>query len=271
MRAVEDFGACKNSPFQSSAHTAELMLKVGTTGFDDALAAAGFALIGAEHVSAFVLSDGGPMLLAASSRNNGTSARVAAASYLRNGYWRNDPALRWHEARGTRRRAAHRMSATLVAATEIEDSRYRRDCYAIPDATQKTSIFREMPRQTIVLNLYRGRRQSVNADLLLDTLSTAAEFLTCAVAKQHELMARQAGLGPQRLPSLEALALRLSHIEHSLTSRELEVCSRILLGLSAHAIAEELAIAVSSVVTYRRRAYDKLGISCQQELFRFCL
>ena len=56
-----------------------------------------------------------------------------------------------------------------------------------------------------------------------------------------------------------------------LTPREREVCERILLGYTSVGIGLDLNIAQSSVVTYRRRAYEKLGISTQNELFTLCL
>jgi DNA-binding CsgD family transcriptional regulator len=41
----------------------------------------------------------------------------------------------------------------------------------------------------------------------------------------------------------------------------------ILQGLSSEAIAGRLAISLNSVLTYRRRAYQRLGITSQNELF----
>lgn len=52
-----------------------------------------------------------------------------------------------------------------------------------------------------------------------------------------------------------------------LTEREVQVCTLILMGCSSEAIALRLGIAVNSVLTYRRRAYERLGIVSQNELF----
>ncbi len=56
-----------------------------------------------------------------------------------------------------------------------------------------------------------------------------------------------------------------------LTGREREVCERIVLGYTSEAISLDLNIKRTSVITYRRRAYEKLGISTQNELFAKCL
>jgi DNA-binding CsgD family transcriptional regulator len=56
-----------------------------------------------------------------------------------------------------------------------------------------------------------------------------------------------------------------------LTAREREVCERIVLGYTSIGIGLDLDIALSSVLTYRKRAYAKLGIGTQNELFALCL
>src|SRR5262249_42727769 len=56
-----------------------------------------------------------------------------------------------------------------------------------------------------------------------------------------------------------------------LTEREKAVCLRILAGFSSEAISAELGIGLHSTLTYRKRAYEKLGISSQNELFAIAL
>lgn len=55
-----------------------------------------------------------------------------------------------------------------------------------------------------------------------------------------------------------------------LSDRERAVCLGMLAGKKAEAIAADLGVAPSSVVTYRRRAYEKLGISSRGALFAIC-
>src|SRR5262249_22774861 len=57
----------------------------------------------------------------------------------------------------------------------------------------------------------------------------------------------------------------------ALTGREKEVCQRIISGFSSEAIAADLGISLHSALTYRKRAYEKLGISAQNELFAIAL
>nr|WP_321442865.1 helix-turn-helix transcriptional regulator [uncultured Cohaesibacter sp.] len=77
--------------------------------------------------------------------------------------------------------------------------------------------------------------------------------------------------------------LSLLHFEHvnqsgpafppvlmSLSEREREVCRGILSGKKAERIAADMDVAPSTVVTYRKRAYEKLGISSRTSLFEIC-
>lgn len=52
-----------------------------------------------------------------------------------------------------------------------------------------------------------------------------------------------------------------------LTSREKSVCVGILTGHTTEAIALHLGISANSVLTFRRRLYQKLGICSQNDLF----
>jgi DNA-binding NarL/FixJ family response regulator len=54
------------------------------------------------------------------------------------------------------------------------------------------------------------------------------------------------------------------------TPREAQVCQGILLGKKAELIAHDLRVSVTTVATYRQRAYQKLGISSKGALFALC-
>jgi DNA-binding CsgD family transcriptional regulator len=44
-----------------------------------------------------------------------------------------------------------------------------------------------------------------------------------------------------------------------------------MLGMTSEAIGLKLGISVNTVLTYRKRAYGRLNISCQNELMRLIL
>ena len=54
---------------------------------------------------------------------------------------------------------------------------------------------------------------------------------------------------------------------HGLTRREAEVCASIVLGRKVAGTSRKLNISAHTVATHRKRAYSKLGIGSQNELF----
>ena len=86
------------------------------------------------------------------------------------------------------------------------------------------------------------------------------------------VVARHLAVAPDQDPAsrLETLFLTSEPLWR-LTGREKEVCLRILSGFSSEAISIDLGISLQSTFTYRKRAYEKLGISSQKELFGIVL
>lgn len=64
---------------------------------------------------------------------------------------------------------------------------------------------------------------------------------------------------------------RLALLAPQLTEREIQVHAGIVCGLSSNAIAASLGLSVNTVLTHRRRAYAKLGVSSLNELSHMLL
>ncbi|WGS21618.1 MULTISPECIES: helix-turn-helix transcriptional regulator [unclassified Bradyrhizobium] len=116
------------------------------------------------------------------------------------------------------------------------------------------------------VNFYQITAQGRFSRDQIARLTAIAPVVTAAVARHFQRDAMD--IDPMgRLKTLFATAESFA----MLTGREKEVCLRILSGLSSEAIAAELGIGLHSALTYRKRAYDKLGISSQNELFAIAL
>ncbi len=114
------------------------------------------------------------------------------------------------------------------------------------------------------LNFYRITRSGGFRRDQVERLRRVAPTISAAVARHLDAPA------PQRRPTLAEL-FATHPLLAPLTAREREVCLRILSGHSSEAISAELAISIHSTLTYRRRAYARLGISSQNELFALVL
>lgn len=60
---------------------------------------------------------------------------------------------------------------------------------------------------------------------------------------------------------------QLGHFFANLTDRERAVCARTMVGMTAEAIGLDLGIAASSVLTYRRRAYERYRFTNINQFF----
>lgn len=123
-------------------------------------------------------------------------------------------------------------------------------------------VYIDQHYQTI-LNLYKisGRDFSSSSILRVQEFdSIIASFIN----KHISLVSRDT---PEL--TLEVAAERLCNLYGQLlTKRELEVCSYIVLGYSSLAISLHLDISINTVLTHRRKAYEKLGIGTQNQLFQ---
>ena len=98
-------------------------------------------------------------------------------------------------------------------------------------------------------------------------LMAVAPAVSAAAPRHFQQGVATEGDAEQRLKALFVNAAPFA----ALTGREKDVCLRILSGFSSEAIASELGISLHSALTYRKRAYEKLAISSQNELFAIAL
>ena len=115
------------------------------------------------------------------------------------------------------------------------------------------------------VNFYRTAAQGRFSNEEAGRLSSVAPVVGAMVARhcQEDVAADPL----QKLQTLFAVSAPFAN----LTRREKDVCLRILSGYSSEAISADLGISRHSTLTYRKRAYDKLGISSQNELFAIVL
>jgi DNA-binding NarL/FixJ family response regulator len=112
--------------------------------------------------------------------------------------------------------------------------------------------------------LLAGSIQWTNATALSSRLAGCGRALSAIVELHHKLLQRLAIEG-EPLSELKAIEECLSTCT-SLPPREVEVCARILLGMTTAGIALDLELCETTVKTYRKRAYQRLSIGSEREL-----
>ena len=190
-----------------------------------------------------------------------------------------------------------------VTATEVEGE-HRARVYEAHGVAERVSVVEyESDGSVFAVNFYRHQHQRAFSDRQIAAFESVAPVLlaltrkhillshACApsppmlwlegpggspLAPRHDqpgphaapaLLAADAVLGPLATDALPALRMRLMRLQAELTDRELDVCARLLQGMTHEGIASDLGLSVPTVKTYRNRAFARLGIHFRNELF----
>lgn len=183
-----------------------------------------------------------------------------ARRYVDDGHYRRDPLL------ARLPRAGDGTHVGFLSREHIDDEWYRGTFFDGVDLGGKMSVFDRSGGDAVYLNFYTAAGGGLS-DRAVDHLVDLSGLVCRSIARHHQLAAR-ADPGGGRVGFVAGLLARSAP---RLTARECAVCARIVAGYSGEAIALDLGIGVSSVATYRKRAYAKLGICSQHALFALCL
>lgn len=222
----------------------------GTLG--EAILVAADAETGVDEVFAYsVQHQGQPMQIASAGRVGSSTARAALYA---DHYFTIDPLTPLTSAA----REGEPTRFGRVATAQIADAAYRRECYERPGFREKLSFVRRRESRLYVLSFYRNRARNAAPD---GALAALADIALPLVRKQADLRRDDPGL-----PVAARVEARLAASYPRLTAREQEVCARTLAGMTAEAISLDLGISETTVLTYRRRAYVRYGVSTAHEM-----
>ena len=180
-----------------------------------------------------------------------------------------------------------------LTATEVEGE-HRARVYEAHGVAERVSVIEhESDGSVFAVNFYRHQHQKAFRDSHIGAFEAMAPVLL-AITRKHIHLSRSRGPEPRAsgtlldafshgaaLPALSepvahspttpatlhALRMRLLRTQGDLTDRELDVCARLLQGMTQAGIASDLGLGLPTVKTYRNRAFARLGIHFRNELF----
>lgn len=163
-----------------------------------------------------------------------------------------------------------------VTAQEMPPE-HRARVYEPHGVMERVSVAEEESGALFAVNFYRHAHQAPFTDAQIAAFETLAMPLL-ALARKHVALAAPADPVPASLPCAQAeaglaampagrLRERLLDLASGLTARELDVCVRLLRGMTHDGIAADLGLGATTVKTYRNRAFARLGIHFRNELF----
>jgi len=222
----------------------ELVEHIGNAHFLPALLGWCRAAAGASDCSLIVHRHAGAELAGAASLA-GTRAQDVGDWYMRGAWYRMEPSLR--VAAGA---LPGQLCLHALGRPELPDTRWR-ERYAQVGLEERLSLGVPWHDGWVFINAYRPPGCPLPLAAARQALADQAPVLAAAV-RRHLAAGTPAAASP-----LDALS-----------ARERQVVDAILAGASAKEAARTLGLSPTSVATYRQRAFDKLGIRRQVQLFQ---
>ena len=127
----------------------------------------------------------------------------------------------------------------------------------------KVTLIKRREIDTIKIHFYRRRETGPFCTGDVQRIAECADLLLAFLTRHALIDAHASALTLRR-----KFQSRLETSFEDITPREVEVCAAIAVGMSSEAIALTLGISLNTVLTYRKRAYARLGICSQNELVR---
>lgn len=223
------------------------------TLFTDTCDAEGFAVY---HVSENAAHD-----VLTEMRDDSAVARRQVAIYLENQRWRRDPMI----AQARHHLGQQAAGVLQSPMRELPKADFRDVLYDRMNICDRVLLCGRSPGGMIGLSLLRAAKSGAFTTGDMVRLTEACPMLMSIIDKHVAIVRRRPKLA-RALTSLDHILDCLASAKTHLSTRETEVCARILYGMSFGGIALDLGIGEETAVTYRKRAYDRLGIATQREL-----
>jgi DNA-binding CsgD family transcriptional regulator len=243
-----------------------MLTALGTQSFGQSLMAAAKELFDADFCSLFAFEAGrDPICLTSNGVRSDRLAAYAAEKYT-GLHWRSDPIV------NDRGHCRDRDVQVVAGLSQNQSSgAYRHDCIELLKIGDRVTLVFEEAAWFLRLSFYRYAANRPFSEQELGIIRESADFFHRATSRHYSLISR-AGMDNKGTGlSRDAMKMRLLSLNRDLSQREVEVCSLTLQGVSTEGIGLEIGIRKTSVITYRKRAYAKLGISAQSQLFAACM
>jgi DNA-binding CsgD family transcriptional regulator len=150
--------------------------------------------------------------------------------------------------------------AQRIGSADIAVPGFRRRFFDETGIVERISIIQRGPAQWRGMNVARDLRLGQFSDMEVEALLGIAWLALPLLSLNQD---RAQVFSP---PTLAELEDRFARRFPRLSRRECQVCARGAHGMSIEATALDLDIGKASVLTYRRRAYQRLAVSSPFEL-----
>ncbi len=247
----------------------ELVMALGRDDFFQHFSGALDRLLPVDHVTLFVFDHAFvPHFIAGTSRGEGSITSRLSQLYEKSSYYYHDPSLKWVGQKSDEDEAIPLL--LQMHAEDIKDEGYRKNIYEDNGLLDRLSLIDHEKQKWFTLNFYRDVESGYFTEQDREVISVEA-CLISALVKRHLSFSVPTEWDAKTIPPIEKLEGLVSKLGGDLSKREIEVCARVMQGLTREGVSLDLGIKQPTVATFMRRAYTKLDISSLNELFPLCL
>lgn len=164
-------------------------------------------------------------------------------------------------AKGTRTRANAPLIVTRQISEKISRADYRHTCYESVGIADRLSVVVPLKsRAGLTVSVYRRKAEGPYQESDIRGFQGTANLIGHAAARHYMFSTERALNFPALFQS------KLEAIGRNLTPREFSVVFSTVRGMTVAQISDDLQIKPTSVLTYRNRAYQRLGVRLKSEL-----
>lgn len=235
---------------------------IGSVGFWPRLIDFLSEVVGGEHCVVWQLSNEQMHKVGAASWNGKDQAQRRLLQYAEPKFWRRDPAL----VMARQHAKSDESIMVRMDPRHVSDTLIRETLYGEDHICERVVLCKLRAGTAFGLSVVRGEDQGPFSVRQLEVLGSVSETLLSIVNKHAQIVADRHCYNPVSDSNLSEIERGLQQATPRLSNREAQVCARLICGRQMPAIAGELGVGAETVETYRKRAYERLGVSSKQEL-----
>ena len=245
------------SPFD---HLADVVSAIGENDFGHKLLELLGRICGGQHCSLLYLRERQPAPVVAVS-HDGTGTACYFPAPTAHIHWQDDLPL----IDSIRSIGNQGMSLQRFRIADVPASPQRSHLYRSLGIGERILLCGKTRKHALGLSILRTEDQGRSTAEEMAQLSAMSETLIAILDRHIEMVSARTATAPA-LESLVDIETTFANAPFRLPPREAQVCARILLGMTNTGIGIDLGIGMTTAMTYRKRAYQRLSISSQHEL-----
>jgi DNA-binding CsgD family transcriptional regulator len=228
---------------------------LGRGGFIGQLLEAGQAVAAVDFVSMFLFPSKDRLVFLGTASGLGQRFANTAADHYQSQHYRDDPNIGVMFDQG----GSAGTVVTYLTRDDVPTASYRTWCYDRAQIADRLSLIsRTEQGLPFSVSFYSGRPRGVLTETDRAALLGFLPYVRAVSLRHLDLWS-----GNLDFPTARS---RMTRRFPALSRREADVAAGVIAGLTAQEIGDRLGIAPTSVITHRKRAYQRIGVANQREL-----